>query len=150
MALIANVKIWPVLGMWSGFGVPSSLQMEGLGMGGAMGEPSPAAAPSGSRGQSRNTHQWARKNVLPPQAGIYSGAVISSLPPSKLPSSPSSTLQTLTWKLFRLEHPALLSGVLIQCQGRKGSLWVSCTAAQILSSDIFPALAPPCPGGLMF
>lgn len=46
----------------------------------------------------------------------------------------------------------LLSGVLIRFQGRKGSLWgLSCTAAPVtLSSDIFPALAPLCPGGLLF
>lgn len=154
------MKIQPVLGMWPGFGVLSSFQMGGFGTGEAMGEPSPAAVPPASAGESRNTHQRARKKVLPPQAGIYSWAVISSLPPSILSSSASSTLLTPHPDLAALsspavgaggpEHPALLSGILIRCQGRKGSLWVSRSAAQTLCSDIFAALAPPCPGGPMF
>lgn len=83
-------------------------------MGEAVGEPSPAAVPSASRGQSRNTHQWARKNVLPPQAGIYSGVVISSLPPSKFPSSPSSTLQTPNPDLEALSSPAV-GWIILRC-----------------------------------
>lgn len=154
------MKIWPVLGMWPGFGVLSSLQMGALGMGKAMGEPSPAAVPSANGGRAKIPINGQEKNVLPQQAGIHSWAVISSLPPSILLSSPSSALLTTNPDQEALsspavgaggpEQPLLLSGVLIQCQGRKGSLWVSCAAAQTLSSDIFPALAPPCPGGLMF
>lgn len=82
--------------------------MEGLGMGEAMGETSPAAVPSASRRESRNTHQWARKKILSPQAGIYSWAVISSLPPSILPSSPISTLLTPNPDLLEaLSSPAV-------------------------------------------
>lgn len=154
MALIANVKIQPVLGMWPGFGVLSSLQMGELGMGEPMGESSPAAVPSASSGESRNTHRWARKKkVLPSQAGIYSWEVISSLPPFILPFSPSSIFLTPSPDLEALsslavgagdpEHPVLLSGVLIRCQDRKGSLWVSCTTAQTISSDISQLLHHP-------
>lgn len=82
----------------------------GLGMGEAMGEPSPAAVSSAIAGESKNTHQCARKKVLPPQAGIYRWAVISSLPSSILPSSPSSTLLTPNPDLETLSSPAVGAG----------------------------------------
>lgn len=100
------------------------------------------------------------KKVLPPQAGIYDWAVTVSLPPSILPSSPSSTLLTpnpvleaLSSSAVRVggtEHLELLSGDLNRCQDWKGSQWVSSAAAQTLSSGICPALAQGYPGGLPF
>lgn len=160
MALIANVKIRPVLGMWPGFGVRSSLRMGGDWHGRDHGRALPCSSPISKWGGEQKFPSVGKKiKVLPPQAGIYSWAVISSLPPSILPSFPSSSpnskpdLEALSSPAVGaggLEHLALLSGVLIWCRGRKGSLWVSRTAAQTLSSDIFPALAPPCPGGPMF
>lgn len=97
-----------------------------------------------------------KKKVLPLQTGLYNWALLVSLPPSILPSSPSSTVLTPNPDLEALsspaaraagtEHLALLSGDLNLCQGRKGSRWVSGAAMRTLSSGSCTRL----PGGLPF
>lgn len=110
-----------------------------------------------ANGQSRNSFQWARKKkVLLPQAGLCNWAVLVSLPPSMLPSSPSSTVLTPNPDLEApfspaagaagTEHLALLSGDLNLCQGRKGIRWVSGAVMWTLSSGSYTRL----PGGLPF
>lgn len=135
--------------MWPGFGVLHSLWMGGLGKR-FLGKTSPATVPPASKQGEQKYPSKGKKKVPPPQAGIYNRAVIFSLPPSILPSSPSSTLLTPNAELEALSSPAaraggmehlvLHSGDPNQCQGRKGSWWVSCAAARTLSSDVCPAL----------
>lgn len=120
----------------------------------------PCYSPISKWGESRNSHQRARKKSrFSPGRNLQLGSYFlpSSFHTPFLSQlhSPNSKpdLEALSSPAVGAggpEHPALLPGVLIRCQGRKGSLWVSHTAAQTLSSDIFPALALPCPGGPMF
>jgi len=126
-----------------------------------LGETSPSTVPPASqRGVWKFPSTGKKKIILPPRAGIDNWAVIFSLPPSILPSSPSSILLTPNPELEALprsamraggtEHLVLPSGDLNRCRGRRGSQQVLCAAVRTLSRDFCPALAPCYRGGMPF